>query len=321
MKRLALFAVLWICFFSVRAETIRFKPTVGFSTYAVRDPVLKVKPGDTVETETMMGAFYTEKGGAYPGEVGPFYVEGATREDTLVVKILKLRPNRDLAVSLHFARMGTLASDKFTPTLTEPYPEKRYLWRLDRQKNTGHLDVPESRIKSIDVPLAPMLGRIATAPAGGEAINTSWPREFGGNMDAAEVAEGVTLYLPIFNDGAYFYFGDAHGRQGDGEICGTGLETTVDVTFQFEILKGKKIAWPRFDDGEYLMVAGSFRPLQDAFRIAHFELIGWLVQEYGFEKWDALQVVSQLAVTRVANVVDPNYTIVAKFPKKYLGPR
>ena len=137
-------------------------------------------------------------------------------------------------------------------------------------------------------------------------------------MDAADVREGVTISLPIFNDGAYFYFGDAHALQGDGEICGTGLETTVDVTFQFELVKGKKIAWPRIDDGEYLMVAGSIRPLQDAFRIAQFELIGWLVQEYGFQKWDALQVVSQLGVTRVANVVDPNYTIVAKFPKKYL---
>src|SRR2546425_2735934 len=98
MKRSAIFAVVWICFSLSRTETIRFKPTAGFSTYAVRDPVLKVKPGDIVETETMTGAFYTEQGGAYPGEVGPFYIDGATRNDTLVVKILKLRPNRDLAV-------------------------------------------------------------------------------------------------------------------------------------------------------------------------------------------------------------------------------
>lgn len=318
MKRSLVVLPYFLFFTTLFAERIQFKPTVGFNTYAVREPVLKVKPGDVVETETMAGTFYTEKGGPYPGEVGPFLIEGATREDTLVVKILRLRPNRDLAVSIHFSRLGTLAADRYTPSLTDPYPEKRYLWRLDRDKNTGRLDIPASRIRSVEVPLLPMLGRVATAPANGEAINTSWPREFGGNMDTEDAREGVTIYLPIFNDGAYFYFGDAHGLQGDGEICGTGLETTVDVTFQFDLIKGKRIAWPRFDDGEFLMVAGSFRPLQDAYRIAHVELINWLVQEYGFEKWDALQVVSQVGVARVANVVDPNYTIMAKFPKKYL---
>ena len=321
MKRSALVLLCLLFHAAALAETIRFKPTVGHNTYAVREPVLRIKPGDTVETETMMGSFYSEKGGPYPGEVGPFFIEGATREDTLVVRILRLRPNLDLAVSLHFPRLGTLAADRYTPSLLEPYSARTYLWKLDREKNIGRLDLPASSIGSVQVPLSPMLGRIATAPAGGEAINTSWPREFGGNMDTADAREGNTVYLPIFNDGAYFYFGDAHALQGDGEICGTGLETTVDVTFQFDLIKRKKIAWPRFEDADFIMVAGSFRPLQDAYRIAHVELINWLTEDYGYDKWDALQVVSQVGVTRVANVVDPNYTIMAKFPKKYLPRR
>ena len=95
----------------------------------------------------------------------------------------------------------------------------------------------------------------------------------------------------------------------------------MDVRLQFDLIKGRKIAWPRFEDAEHLMVAGSARPLVDAFRIAQVELIEWLVDEYGFTRADAWQVVSQAGTTRVANVVDPAFTIVAKFPKALLPPR
>jgi acetamidase/formamidase len=115
-----------------------------------------------------------------------------------------------------------------------------------------------------------------------------------------------------------FYFGDFHALQGDGEIVGSGLESTADVTFQFELVKGKRIRWPRIENDEYIMVAGSVRPLIDALRIAYVELIEWLVADYGFDKMEAYQVASQVGVVRVANVVDPNYTVIAKFPKRLL---
>ena len=116
----------------------------------------------------------------------------------------------------------------------------------------------------------------------------------------------------------YFYFGDVHAAQGDGEVIGSGLETTADVTFQFEVIKGKTIRWPRIEDATHIMVAGSVRPLIDAFRIAHVELIEWLAADYGFDRLEAFQVVSQAGTARVANIVDPNYTVVAKFPKSLL---
>ena len=168
------------------------------------------------------------------------------------------------------------------------------------------------------MPLKPMLGRLAVAPRGQEAFGGLWPGDFGGNMDSSDAVEGTTVFLPIFHDGAYFYFGDGHALQGDGEIVGSGLETTMDVVLQLDLVKGQRIAWPRFEDAEYIMVAGSGRPLIDAFRIAQVELIEWLVADYGFDRMDAYQVVSQAGVTRVANVVDPNYTVMAKFPKKLL---
>ncbi len=163
-----------------------------------------------------------------------------------------------------------------------------------------------------------MVGRVAVAPAGEEAFGGLWPGSFGGNMDASDIREGATVFLPVYHDGALFYFGDIHAAQGDGEVCGSGLETTAVVTMQFELIKGKKILWPRIEDADHIMVAGSGRPLIDAFRIAHVELIEWLVADYGFEKMEAYQVVSQVGSARVANVVDPLYTVVAKFPKALL---
>jgi acetamidase/formamidase len=303
---------------------IVFEPTDGVPTFAVREPVLRIKPGAVVRTRTFSrpGDYYERAGGAWPGEVGPFYVEGATPDDTLVVRILRLRPNRDRAVSaVNPEGISAVAGDSRTRMLNAALPARRFEWRLDLSRNVGILDIPASASKRIEMPLRPMLGRLAVAPANGEAFGGLWPGNFGGNMDAADAREGTTVYLPVFNEGAYFYFGDGHALQGDGEICGSGLETTMEVTFQFDLIKGRTIRWPRMEDSEDIMVLGSVRPLVDAFRIAQVELIEWLVEDYGFDRLDAYQVVSQGGHTRVANVVDPNYTVVAKFPKRLLPPR
>jgi acetamidase/formamidase len=316
-----LFAFLSISGVLCFAETHRFEPTAGVATFARREPVLRVKPGDRVETRTFSqpGDYYDRAGGPWPGEVGPFHVDGAAPGDTLVVRILKLAPNRDTAVS--HVRPGGLSAvgpDARTRMLSDALPERRFVWRLDRQRNVGVLELPHSTSKQIEVPLSPMLGRVAVAPAGEEAFGGLWPGSFGGNMDASDVREGATVYLPVFHEGALFYFGDGHALQGDGEIAGSGLETTMDVIFEFDLVKGKHLDWPRIEDADSIMVAGSVRPLIDAFRIAHVELIEWLVEEYGFEKMEALQIVSQAGSCRVANVVDPNYTVVARFPKALL---
>jgi amidase len=298
---------------------ITFTPKEGVPTYAVREPVLRIKPGTIVDTKTFSkpGDYY--EGGAWPGEVGPFHIEGAESGDTLVVKILKLTPNRDTAVSRYNpGGISGVAGDSRTRMLNDPLPARPFTWRLDRQRMVGILDMPNSASKRIEVPLKPMLGRVAVAPAGQEAFGGLWPGDFGGNLDASDIREGVTVYLPVFHPGANFYFGDGHALQGDGEIIGSGLETTMDVTFQFDLIKGKRIRWPRAEDDTHIMVLGSVRPLVDAMRIAYVELIEWLVAEYGFDKMDAFQVVSQVGEVRVANIVDPNYTVVAKFPKKLL---
>ena len=305
-----------------QTPTVTFTPIAGVSTFAKREPVLRVKPGTVVETRTFSkpGDYYEPSGpGPWPGEVGPFFVEGATPNDTLVVKILRLRVNRDTAISaINPTGISGLAADGRTRLMNDPLPARRWVWRLDRQRNVGMLDLPNSRSGRIEIPLHPMLGRVAVAPAGEEAWGGLWPGNFGGNMDAPEVREGATIYLPVFHEGALFYFGDGHAAQGDGEVVGSGLETTMDVTFQFELIKGKTIRWPRIEDATHICVAGSVRPLIDAFRIAHVELVEWLAADYGFDRLEAFQVVSQAGTARVANIVDPNYTVVAKFPKALL---
>ena len=304
---------------STHAQTThRFKPTVGHATFAVRPPVLTIKPGDSLESETLWGEWYERAGGKWPGEVGPIAIEGAEPGDQLVVHVLRVRPNRDTAVSTQGGSFGALVPDGWTAFLNEPFPAGRYIWRLDRTKMTGTVDLAGSAVKQMTVPLAPMLGRVATAPDGEEAFGGLWPGRFGGNMDAADVREGTTVYLPVFHKGGLFYCGDGHALQGDAEICGSGLETSMDVAFRFELIKGKRIAWPRLEDANHIMVAGSARPLSDALRISFVQLIDWLVADYGFSKPDAYQLTSQVATVRVANMVDPIYTVVAKFPKKHL---
>jgi acetamidase/formamidase len=303
---------------AVAQDTVRFTPTVGYPTFAVREPVLRVRPNTVLISKTNFGDYYTEQGGAFPGEVGPIFVEGATTNDILVVEIREVKPNYHLAAANVRPTFGGLSADNRVRMLNDPIPTRRYLWRLDRERMTGTTELPNSRMKTVVIDLQPMLGRVAVAPRGAEAFAGLWPGDFGGNMDAPEVRPGTTVYLPIFHDGAYLYFGDGHARQGHGEVAGTGLETSMDVVLRIDLIKGKTIDWPRLEDDRYLMVAGSARPLIDAFRIAHVELIEWLEQDYGFDRWDAYALLGQLVESTVANVVDPAYTVVAKFPKQFL---
>lgn len=311
-------------------KTYHFEPTKYYFTYdAKHEPVLKLKPGDILVTSTLdaFGNKITSDKQAVSEivhlpkvnhQTGPFYVEGAEPGDILVIHLLKVRPNRDYAVSTHLPYFGALTGETYTAMLTDPLPEKTYIWKLDLERNVGILDLPESRKGKAEIPLQPFLGTIGVAPNFGEAILSLTPAEHGGNMDCVETKEGTTLYFPVFVKGALFMLGDGHAAQGDGEICGTGLECPMDVTVEVDVIKGKAINWPRLEDDEYIMVASSTRPVIDAFRSAHVELINWLVEDYGYNRWDALQLISQVGRARIGNVVDPKYTIVAKFPKKYL---
>jgi amidase len=300
------------------AEVRRFKATKGYQTYAVRKPVLTINPGDTVETNTLYSEWFAGKDAPWPGEVGPIYIRGAEPGDTLTVRILKIRPNAPVGRSGTSLTYGSITATETTPMLNDPVPDKKFIWAIAADGRSATLELPGSKMKQVRVDLDPMLGRLATAPPEDQAIPGGVPSTFGGNMDTPEAREGTTIYLPVYHPGACFYWGDVHALQGDGEITGSGIETSADVAFEIGLVKGKKIAWPRLENTEYIMVAGSARPLIDAFRIAHVEMVKWLESEFGFDRWEALQLFSQVGKAGIGNVVDPNYTVIAKFPKKYL---
>ena len=126
------------------------------------------------------------------------------------------------------------------------------------------------------------------------------------------------MYFPVFEPGALFMLGDGHAAQGDGEIDGAAIETSFDVTFTVDLIKGKKINWPRLENDEVIMSIGSTRPLIDALRIACADMVNWLVADYGYDKFEALQLLGQAAQIEIANVVDPQYSVACMFDKKYL---
>ena len=169
--------------------------------------------------------------------------------------------------------------------------------------------------------MQPFLGCLGVAPAGGEARTSIVPAEFGGNMDAPEVRPGFTVYLPVNVAGGLLYMGDGHAAQGDGEVAGTAIEVPLRVRLRVDLIKRKKISWPRFENDSSLMTVGAYRPLDDALRIAFTELVGWIHSDYGLSELDAYELLSKVARIHFVEMVDPNYVVVAAVDKKFLPKR
>ena len=164
-----------------------------------------------------------------------------------------------------------------------------------------------------------MLGTVGVAPPGREVRSSLVPDTFGGNMDTPEMQAGTTCYLGVNVEGALFSVGDGHYRQGEGESCGTAVEGAMDVTLIVELIKGARApAWPRLEHDEHYAVVGSSRPLEDAWRASQVGMIGWLGELYGLDRLDAYQLLTQIALSPLANVCDTNYSAVTKIEKSLL---
>jgi len=312
------------------AKMIGYDPQTVYFTYCYsHPPALRIASGDTVVTRTRDAsndAFTPNDRTVFPKldlsrvnpQTGPFFVEGAEPGDTLKVHLDKINPNRDWGWGAAIPYFGLLAPESRTMMITPPIEDRLFIWRFDRQRNVATLDVPNSRIGRLEVPLRPFLGTIGVAPPGKECISSLRPGSWGANMDFNEVVEGITMYFPVFEPGALFMIGDGHAAQGDGEIMGAAIETSMDVQFTVEVLKGKTTSWPRLENDASVMSVGSARPLIDAFRIACSDVIAWLRTDYGFDKIEAYQLLGQAARLKVCNVVDPDYSAACAIDKKYL---
>ncbi len=316
-----------ICALLAAAETHRYvpRPEELKYTFGPAEPVLRVKPGDWIETwtESALGDTLNQPGDTLPDDfrpnpnTGPFYIEGAEPGDTLVVHIIKVEPAKDFAVGIAGPGFGGLTGTRYTPMLGAPIPERTWFYRIDKQRRTVEFSALDSDFK-VELPLRPFLGCLGVAPAADEARSTIVPGFFGGNMDTPEVRAGTTVYLPVNVPGALLYLGDGHAAQGEGEIAGTAAEAAMNVVFRVDLIKGQTIATPRLEDDTYLMAAGSTRPLEDAMRVASRELIDWLVADYGLSEMDAYELLSVAMESNISQIVDPNYTVLVKIKKAYL---
>jgi amidase len=307
----------------LRADTHRFVPTQFYTTYSfAHPPALRIRPGDRVITETLdagganrLGQTVTQ--GPNP-QTGPFFIEGAEPGDVLVVRIEKIETNRTTAYS--GSLLAPYSVDPASIAARQDREPKRVTWQIDKAAGVARLDDPDVR-PALTLPLRPMLGCVGVAPARKEAITTPTPGAFGGNMDYAGLTAGVTVMLPVNEPGALLFIGDGHARQGEGEVVGTGLETSMDVEFTVDLIKKKPASWPRMDTDTHLMVLGSARPLLQALQHATSEMLRWLVADHGFSERGASAFMGQALEYDIANVVDPNFTVVAKVPKALLPRR
>lgn len=297
-------------------------------TFGGYDPIRRIRPGDVLDLfveDCFAGRIrgtgdLPSKSIEYPfinPQTGPFYVEGAEPGDTIAIHLIDVRPARDWAVSTHVLFFGSLTGTRYTAGLQDPLPEKVWLYRVDAAAGELTFDALDSD-HEIRLPLEPFHGTIGVAPAAFEVRNVLVPEAFGGNMDTPEARAGNTVYLGVNVPGGLFSLGDGHYRMGEGEVCGAAVEGAMNTILTVELIKGTYCEWPRLESDDSIMVAGSYRPLEDAFRIAHSQLVRWVASDTGLSLPDAYQLVSQIATSRIANVVDPNYTIVAKVPKRYL---
>jgi len=252
-------------------------------------------------------------------QTGPFYIEGAEPGDTLVVKILELNVDGDQGVGALAPGFGALNSTNYTPMLNPDLPERVWFYAIDKVANTATFKANDSAY-TVKIPLHPFLGCLGVAPAL-EARSSVTPAEHGGNMDAPEASAGNTAYFPVTQKGALLYLGDGHAAMGDGEIAGTAIEVPMHARLQVDLIKGQKIAWPRFENERQIMALGAYRPLDDTLRIAFTELIGWITSETTLSQLDAYQLLSQVGRVHVTEMVDPNYVVIASIDKKFLPPR
>jgi amidase len=297
-----------------------FLPETYHTAIGSHDPVLHVASGDTITTTTVDAGGNDATGepitpGGNP-QTGPFYLEGAEPGDTLAVTFDKLAPNRRIGYTSGVVAANVLDFG-YRPEFDDD--RNRLDWEIDFENNTatpiGFEDLPIGRLR---IPLKPMVGCFGVAPPRGQAISTATSDTHGGNMDYREFIQGVTVYFPVFVEGGLFHIGDGHAVQGDGEIVGTGIEISFDVTFTLRLLKGKTIHWPRSINQTHVMAVGNARPLDQATQHATTELIRFLQEDYGLDARSIHILMGQAVEYDVGNIYDPAYTMVCKMPIKIL---
>jgi acetamidase/formamidase len=290
-------------------------------------PVTRIAPGESLEFRVSDAAGGQLHAGSVAADLaklefarinpvsGPIYVDGAQPGDILKVTLLSFTPS-GWGWTANIPGFGLLAGDFPDPAL--------HLWRYDTTCAT-----PAAYGRWGKVPLKPFTGTIGLAPAEPGLHSVVPPRRVGGNMDIRDVAEGTELFLPIEVAGALFSVGDTHAAQGDGEVCGTAIESPMSVALKFELVKQTPLAYPRFttpgpvtshlDRKGYWACTGIGPDLMQAARDAVRSMIDLLMKKTDMSAVEAYLLCSVCADLRISEIVDlPNWTVSFYFPRVVL---
>lgn len=308
-----------------------FTPTHYHTAIGTHESVLSLADGDTVSTTTVDAGGHDASGeqvteGGNP-QTGPFYIQGAEPGDSISITFDHLMPNRDNGYT-----SSKVAANVLDPGHRTGFDNDRVVWGIDFDAHTAtpielrsrdatpniRSISPDSPLGKLTLPLNPHPGCFGIAPPRGQAISTSTSSTHGGNMDYKRFNQGVTVHFPVFVEGALFHVGDGHALQGDGEIVGTGIEISFDITFTAHLHKGKTIRWPRAENDTHILTVGNARPLDQCVQHATSEMLGWLTTDFGLDEQTAHVLLGEAVEYDMGNMFDPAYTMVCKVSKDIL---
>ncbi len=301
-------------------RTYDYEPKSFYTTYSAQwEPVLRIYPGDTVRTRTVdndRDAAATRYGVGGNPSTGPFYIEGALPGDTLVVHLVKLRANKKTArqgtrINARAITAQYLVNAKYDPAFSGE-------WLLDMDKGVATLAQPTDNMKGFSVPIKTMLGCVSVAPPGMDQARGTDLGTYGGNLDYNDNVEGTTLYFPVYHAGALFGIGDAHAAMGDAEVTGSALETSADVEFSVDVIKGVSYPQVRAETKDYLISFGVSGSVAESIQGATAQLADWLKADYRMTDSEVALFLGAVLKYDIAELVDPHVNIVAKVPKSAL---
>jgi acetamidase/formamidase len=305
-----------------KPRDINYEPkTFQAYYYAGNKPDIHIFPGDIVHTwaPDSAGADKNLKRVALGGDpnIGPIFVEGALPGDTLVVHLIKIAPNRSTArQGSRLQQFAVLPAYNLAAKYDQRFDGE---YQLDNATGIATLTHPTDALKNFKVTMKPMLGCISVAPPGFEAFGGTHLGPYGGNLDYNGVVSGTTMYFPVFHPGALFGFGDGHAAMGDGEVTQTGLETSMAVDFSVEVIKGYQTQQVREEDDEFIISFGVAGSLQEALKVATAQLATWIKHDYSLSDSEVALFLGAEMQYNVAELVDPEFDVVAKVPKSALA--
>ena len=321
-------------------RVVRYDATINNVkyVYGVAEPVARVRPGDTIESNTLdaFGDVIKKPGDTMAlvkGDnplTGPFYVEGAEPGDALLVHFRSMRLNRNWGWTAWRLGLFSLFNDSIESIYSNTYKDglvhrgrsNQVPWDLDLKSNTVLLREPKSQRVKFEFPAQTMLGCVGVAAPDDFAPTSAISGNYGGNLDYNRVTEGATVILPVFHPGGLLYMGDGHALQADGEPTGTGIETSMDVEFSVELRKNARMSGPRLENADAIFSIGSqpefASSLDRALQLATSDMVRWLVNDYGLEPWAAHLMVGYQGRYEVVTVAG---SMALRLPKKYLPAR